>query len=132
MIRNAGDLLIETYRETDEGTSQRPYLLDKRGIWQRDEGKIKESLHATVRGYVAATFEYGVKVQRHFRALLKGQEKKVIANAGAVAQNWTQKQTCVLIETERGRDEGTGRRRQVFGLPQRGCRFTDGRSAESQ
>ena len=88
MIRNAGDLLIETYRETDEGTSQRPYLLDKRGIWQRDEGKIKESLHATVRGYVAATVEYSVKVHRHYRVLLKGQEKKVIANAGAVAQNW--------------------------------------------
>ena len=91
MIRNAGDLLIETYRETDGGTSQRPYLLNNRGIWQRDEGKIKESLHATVQGYVLATFEYGVKVQRHYRALLKGQEKKVIANAGAVAQNWVKK-----------------------------------------
>ena len=88
MIRNAGDLLMETYRETNEGTSQRPYLLDDRGIWQRDDGKIKESLHATVRGYILATLDYSVKVRRHYRVLLKGQEKKVIANAGAVAQNW--------------------------------------------
>ncbi len=88
MIRCAKDLLIETYKETDEGTSQRPYLLDNRGIWQRDEGKIKESLHATVQGYVLATLDYSVKVRRHYRVLLKGQEKKVIANAGAIAQNW--------------------------------------------
>ena len=98
MIRRAGDLLIETYRETDEGTSQRPYLLDERGIWQRDEGKIKESLHAIVRGYVLATLDYGVKVRRHYRALLKGQEKKVIANAGAVAQNWAKNKHASLSE----------------------------------
>ena len=39
-------------------------------------------------GMSLATVEYSVKVHRHYRALLKGQEKKVIANAGAVAQNW--------------------------------------------
>ena len=90
MIRYAENLLIETYRETDGGTSQRPYLLDNRGIWQRDEGKIKESLHATVQVYDFAALKYGysVKVRRHYRALMKGQEKKVIDNAGAVAQNW--------------------------------------------
>ena len=40
-----------------------PICSTNRGIWQRDEGKIKESLHATVHGYVLATLEYGVKVQ---------------------------------------------------------------------
>ena len=112
MIQCARDLLIETYRETDEGTSQRPYLLDNRGIWQRDEGKIKESFHATVRGYAFATLDYDVKVRRHYRALLKGQEKKVIANAGAVTQSWKKSDPASLselTEAETGQLDAAGR-----------------------
>ena len=56
MIRYAGSMLIETYGNTKGGTSQRPYLLDHRGIWKRDDGHaLYESFQATARGYAAAT-----------------------------------------------------------------------------
>ena len=44
MIRYAGSMLIETYGNTKGGTSQRPYLLDHRGIWKRDDGHALRKL----------------------------------------------------------------------------------------
>ena len=112
MIRYARPIMIETYGTTDGGTSQRPYLLDHRGIWTRDKGALYESFQATVRGYAAATFDSDVKVRRHFRALLKGKEGQAIANAGAVAQHWKSIEHCSrpeLTEAESRQLDAKGR-----------------------